>query len=302
MRWAAAILSVLLLQLLPACSVEDYAVGKLGDALAGTGSTFASDDDPELVRDAVPFALKLVESVLEKEPRHAGLLLAASSGFTQYSFAFVEEDADEIEGQSVARAAAGRLRAKKLYLRARGYGIRGLELAHPGIGDRLRTDRAGALADARKDDVPFLYWTAAAWAGAIHLAKDDPETVADLPIVEALMDRVLELDESFGDGAIHVLLLSYESSRPGGAAGAEERARVHYARAVELSGGQLAGPMVALAEAVAAPRQDRKEFEDLLGRALAIDVDAKPAWRLQNLVYQRRARWLLDHAEDRFVE
>jgi predicted anti-sigma-YlaC factor YlaD len=295
-------LCALLVGPLAACSVESYATGKLADALSQTGSTFASDDDPELVRQAVPFGLKLVESVLGEEPRHPGLLLSAASGFTQYAFAFVEEDADEVEGESVAEAAAGRLRAKKLYLRARGYALRGLELDHPGIGNELRTDRGKAVASLRKGDVPFAYWTAASWAGAIHLAKDDPETVADLPIVEALLDRALELDESFGDGAIHALLITYESSRPGGASGAEARAREHCARALELSGGNLAGPNVALAEAVALPRQDRKEYEDLLRKALAIDVDAKPAWRLQNLVYQRRARWLLDHAEDQFVE
>lgn len=287
---------------LAACSVERYATSKLADALSETSATFASDDDPELVRQAVPFGLKLVESVLEQEPRHPGLLLSAASGFTQYAFAFVEEDADEVEGESVQKAAAGRLRAKKLYLRARGYALRGLELSHPGIGAELRSDRGKAVASLRKSDVAFAYWTAASWVGAIHLAKDDPETVADLPVVEALMDRALELDESFGDGAIHVLLISYESTRPGGASGAEERARKHCARALEISGGNLAGPMVALAEAVALPRQDRKEYEDLLKEALAIDVDAEPSWRLQNLVYQRRARWLLDHAEEQFVE
>ena len=300
MKWSASF--PLALAVLAACSVEKFATGKLADALSQTGSAYATDDDPELVRQAVPFGLKLVESVLEKEPHHPGLLLAAASGFTQYAFAFVEEDADEIESTSVARATETRLRAKKLYLRARGYALRGLELDHPGIGARLRTERGRALADLQKSDVPFLYWTAASWAGAIHLAKDDPEIVADLPIVEALMDRALELDEAFGDGALHTLLVSYESSRPGGASGAEERARSHFRRAVDLSGGELAGPMVALAEAVAAPRQDRKEYEELLHRALAIDVDLKPEWRLQNLVLQRRARWLLDHAEERFVE
>ena len=39
-----------------------------GDALAGTGSTFASDDDPELVGEAVPFGLKTMESLLAESP------------------------------------------------------------------------------------------------------------------------------------------------------------------------------------------------------------------------------------------
>jgi predicted anti-sigma-YlaC factor YlaD len=288
--------------LVAGCSVERYAIGKLGDALAGGSSTFASDDDPELVRQAVPIGLKLVESLLAQEPRHEGLLLAAASGFAQYSFAFVQEDADEIESQSLARATELRVRARKLYLRARKYGLRGLEVRHPGFEAQLRADRVAALAATKAGDVPFLYWTAAAWGGVINLAKDDPEVVADLPLVEALMDRALALDESFGSGAIHTFLISYEGNRPGGARDADARARAHFDRAVELSAGHRAGPMVALAEDVALPRQDRKEFEDLLARALAVDEDAVPDWRLENLILKRRARWLLDHIEDHFVQ
>jgi predicted anti-sigma-YlaC factor YlaD len=284
------------------CSVEHYAANRLGDALAGGGTAYASDDDPELVRQAVPFSLKLVESLLLESPRHEGLLLAAASGFTQYAYAFVQEDADEVEATSVARAAELRTRARKLYLRARGYGLRGLEVRHPGFEGALRADAKKALEGLRAPDVPLLYWTAAAWGGAINLAKDDPETVADLPLVEAMMDRGLALDERFGAGAIHVFLISYESSRPGGARDAETRAREHFRRAVELDGGNRAAPMVALAEAVAAPRQDKKEFEALLSRALAVDENARPEWRLENLVLKRRARWLLDHVEERFVE
>ena len=64
------------------CSVKRMAVNKVGDALAGGGTTFASDDDPELVKAAVPFSLKLMESLLAENPHHQKLLLAACSGFT----------------------------------------------------------------------------------------------------------------------------------------------------------------------------------------------------------------------------
>ena len=69
------------------CSIQRFAVNKVGDALAGGGGTYAADDDPELVRAAIPFSLKLIESLLESSPRHEGLLLTAASGFTQYSSA-----------------------------------------------------------------------------------------------------------------------------------------------------------------------------------------------------------------------
>src|SRR6266478_8267217 len=85
----------------PGCSIKRFAVNQVGNALAGGGTTFSSEDDPELVKAAVPFSLKLVETLLAESPRHKGLLLAAASGFTQYSYAFVEEEADEIEAKDL---------------------------------------------------------------------------------------------------------------------------------------------------------------------------------------------------------
>ena len=89
------------------CSVKRMAVNKVGSALAGSGTTFASDDDPELVKAAVPFSLKLMESLLAASPGHRGLLLATASGFTQYAYAFVQQEADRLEDQDVERLGQG---------------------------------------------------------------------------------------------------------------------------------------------------------------------------------------------------
>src|SRR5262245_47042445 len=114
------------------CSIRRMAVNKVGDALAGGGTTFASDDDPELIKAAVPFSLKLMESLLNENPRHEGLLFATASGFTQYAYAFIQQDADEMEDKDFAAAEELRSRARRLYLRARNYGLRGLEVRHRG--------------------------------------------------------------------------------------------------------------------------------------------------------------------------
>lgn len=296
--WVAAAASLAL----GGCSIKRFAVNKIGDSLAESGTTFASDDDPELIADAVPFSLKLMESLLEANPRHRGLLFATASGFTQYAYAFVQQEADRLEDQDLARAAAARARAKRLYLRARDYGLRGLETRYREFGRRLRTDPRAAVQVVTVRDVPLLYWTAAAWGAAVSLSKDDPEMVADQPVFEALIDRALELDEQFDDGAIHAFLISYEPARQGAEGDPYQRARAHFDRAVSITGGQLAGPFVALAEAVSVNRQDRVEFEAMLQRALAIDADARPEWRLANLIMQRRARWLLTRADDLFLE
>ena len=292
----------LLLLALCGCSVERYAVTRVGDALARSGGSFASDDDPDLVRDAAPFSLKLLETLLEAEPDHAGLRLAAARGFTQYAWAFVQRDAEIAEETSVARAAELRERARRLYRRAREHGLRGLEVGCAGFEAELLRDRRRAVRRLREEDVPLAYWTAAAWGAGIGLSMDDPETVADLPIVEALIDRALALDEGFGEGALHTFLVQYEPNRPGASKDAAERSREHFARALQLSRGRLAAPYVALAEAVALPAQDRESYESLLREALAVDPDASPDNRLENLVVQRRARWLLDRAADRFLE
>lgn len=126
--------------------------------------------------------------------------------------------------------------------------------------------------------------------------------MADLPLVEALADRALVLNEKFNNGAIHGFLIAFETARPGlTKAEGLTRARKHFDRVVELTGGQSASPFVSLAEQVSVATQDRKEFQRLLERALAVNVDARPEWRLENVIMQRRAQWLLSKADDLFA-
>lgn len=293
---------VLLLGFAGGCSVRKYAINKLGDALAGSGRTFASDEDLDLIREAVPFSLKLIESLLAETPRHKNLLLAATRGFTQYSYAFIQQDAEILEERDLSASDAMRTRARKLYLRARGYGLRGLDVVSPGFEELLRRQAGSAVKRLSQRDVPWIYWTAVSWAAAISISKDDPEMVADLPLVEALIDRALQLQEDFDRGAIHSFLITYEMSRQGGSEIPAERAKRHFDRAVQLSEGFLASPLVSYAEAVLVARQDRAGFEELLKRALAIDANARPEYRLMNLVMQRRAKWLLSRVDQMFAE
>jgi predicted anti-sigma-YlaC factor YlaD len=284
------------------CSVRNLAVNSMGDALAASGSGFGSDDDPDLIGAAAPFSLKLMESVLAETPEHRGLLLAVTQGFVQYSYAYVELRADELEDTDVRTAYAQRERARRLYLRARNYGLRGLEAAHPGLTKALKADPGAALKQTTTLDVATLYWTGVAWAAAVSLSKDDAFLIADLPVAEALVRRALALEETYDHGTIHVFLISYEMSRAGLNAEAPALARGHFARAVELTGGQHAAPYVTLAESVSVSQRNRKEFEQMLQRALKVDTGARPEWRLVNLVMQRRARWLLDRTDRLFAD
>lgn len=287
--------------LLCGCSLRRLAINTLADSLAASGDVYASDDDPELVRDATPFALKTIEGLLAEAPDHQGLLLAACRGFTQYAYAFVETDAELAEGEDYRQARRLRERALKLYLRGRGYGLRALDGVVAGSSRRLLVEPEAAVAAFAEEDVPLLYWTGAAWGGAISLGKDRPELVADLPAVQALMARALALEPGYERGAVHEAMIVFEALGPA-FGGSVEAAGEHFRRAVELSGGAKAGPYVTYAQQVAVPAQDRRQFRELLERALAVDPEAEPALRLANLIAQRRARALLDREDELFLE
>ncbi|MFI4890585.1 MAG: TRAP transporter TatT component family protein [Steroidobacterales bacterium] len=280
-----------------ACSIQRWAVDKAGDALASDSSVVARDDDPDFVRAAVPFSLELMESLLDQDPRHRGLLLATARGFTQYSYAFVQLDADMLEDQDYVGSARLRQRARRLYLRARDYGLRGLDAAHRQFSETLRRDPQAAALLLGPSDLPFVYWTAVAWAAAVSQAKDDPDMVGDLPRVDALAARASALDRDFGGGALQTFLISYEMAREA----RPDVARAHFDRAVSLSGGRSAAPYVALAESVCVAQRSRGEFLRLLDQALAIDPDRHPDNRLENLIVQRRARWLRERVDELFL-
>ncbi|MBS0374842.1 MAG: hypothetical protein JSR73_09675 [Proteobacteria bacterium] len=287
-----ALAALATLALFAGCSAERLVANRVGDALATGGDVYASDPDVELVGAATPFGLKLMESVLADTPRHPGLLLALSRGFTQYAYAYVEMPADALESRDLEAAYAERDRARRLYLRARDYGLRGLEVAHPGIGAALGTDPAAALAGAKPRDVPLLYWTAASWGAAIALGKDDAYLVAGLPAVRALAARGLALDEGYESGALHLLAISLVMSEARPEAARVAEARAHFDRALALSGGAQVAPYVTYAEAVAAATANRADFDAMLERALAVDLAARPNARLANELFLRRARAL----------
>ena len=302
MRNAFLIFAALLLAAWTAgCSPRTYALHKVADAVSSGGEGFATDDDPELVRESVPFALKAMESLLSGQPYHRGLLTSLARGFTQYSAAFVRQDAEEAPDPEVSRA--GRERARRLYLRAREYGLRGLAAAHPRFREELAADPAKAAATAEPEDVPLLFWTGVSWSLAISIAQDDPGMLADLPRCEALMRRALALREDFDGGAIHEYFVAFEGGRPEAMGGSAERARRHFEKAMELSRGKKVSPLVTMAENVSVRAQDRKEFLRLLDRALAFDARGEaPEHRLSNLVAQRKARWLIRRVDELFLE
>jgi predicted anti-sigma-YlaC factor YlaD len=295
----------LLATLALASGCKSVAVKYAADAVAGTGDNYARDDDPQLVRDAVPFGLKTMEGVLDEKPGHEGLLTGLAAGFTQYGFAFVQTDADldDLDGR-LEQARGERERARKLYVRARDYGLRGLDVRQKRLGSRLRAggaDAVAALAGAQKGDVPLLYWTAAAWALSIAANKGDMSAVSELPTPVAMMERALALDEGWADGAVHEFFVTYDATRTAAEGGGPDRARAHLDRVMALSMNKKLGPRVSFAEGILVQQQNRDEFVRVLQEVVRADPGAVPRYRLANLIAQRRAKALLAHVDDLFL-
>ncbi len=269
--------------------------------MEATAEVWASDNDPEFVCESIPFALSTIEGMIRKQPESERLLLAATQGFTQYAYVCVETEAILLEEADYRRSREQFDRALHLFLRAKAYGLRGLDLRYPGLEDRLRTEPDSAVADTTLEDVALLYWTAASWGAAISRGSDRPDLIADLPAVVAMMERVLALDERFGDGAIHDVFVMIRGL-PAEMGGDAEAAREHFERALELNGGRMAGTYATYATSVVQAEQDRQSFVALMEQALAVDPDEDPDHRLQNLVTQKRARYMLDHIDDYFIE
>jgi len=285
-RARAAVLGALII--LAACSPKQMALNRMASALAEASSVYENDNDPEFVRLAAPSTLKTIEMLLSQSPKHPTLLLTACSGFTQYSYAFLHVEA-EVRAADAAAAKDLRARAGRMYERARGYCVRGLEVTHPGLtAAALAADPVAALKPMAAADVPWLYWTAAAWGAELSLASNQLARVAELAVVRALLNRAKTLDDTWDHGAIYEALIAFDGLPPllGGSAAA---AKADFDKAQALTDGKSVFAYVALAATIADPAEKKR----LLEQSLAIDVNALPSRRLTNAIVQRYARALL---------
>jgi len=265
---AASAAALILAILLSACSPKQMALNRMASALAEASSVYDNDNDPEFVRLAAPSTLKTIEMLLSQAPKHPTLLLTACSGFTQYSYAFLHVEA-EVRAADPAAAKDLKARAGKMYERARGYCLRGLEVAHPGLNAAaLAADPVAALKGTVAGDVPCLYWTAAAWGAELSLAPNQFARIAELAVVRALLTRARALNDTWDHGAIYEAMIAFDGLPPllGGSPAA---AKADFDKAMALTDGKSVFAHVALAAAIADPVEKKR----LLEQSLAIDVN-----------------------------
>ena len=302
LKYCALSLSIILLA---SCSINKMAINAVSNALTGSGSSdvFTSDQDPELVGDALPFAIKMYETLLSQNPNHEGLRLTTGSLFIMYANAFVQGPVymlDPIDYYEERIAALDR--AKQLYLRGNAILGTALEKKYPGFLEASVEDGSlsAILKKCKKDDVPLLYWAVAGGLAAYSIDVFDFELGANIPEWGAMIEKAYELDPDFNNGAIDDFYILYFASLPESLGGDKAKAETHFKRALEKSRFQSAGPYVSYVQSICIPAQDYDAFRRNLEKALEIDPDKEPSTRLLNILSQRKARFLLETEKEYF--
>jgi len=264
-----------LIPLLASCSINKMAINAVSNALTGTGSAdvFTGDSDPELVGGALPFAIKMYESLLSQNPNHHGLLVTTGSLFVMYANAFVQGPAEMLDSiDYFEERHEGLDRAKKLYLRGHIILYSALDKKFPGFSSaKVEDGTLGALLKkCKKDDVPLLYWAVASGLAAYSIDIFDFALGSSIPEWGAMIARAYQLDPDFNSGAIDDFYILFYASMPENMGGDKEKAEIHFKRAVEKTRGLAAGPYVSYAQAICVPAQDYDTYKENLEKALAI--------------------------------
>ncbi len=279
-------LFLLLLSFPAACLPgKKLTVGAAATLLEEVAKSSYKQSDLRVIREGMPAYLMLMDGMIEAWPGNERLLVAAAQGYSSFA-SILTEDEDY---------------AKQLYRRAKEYALRSLEKR--GFKDPLKRpfdDFKEGLKGLGKQDVPYLFWAATCWGSWISLNLDCMEAMAELPRVESLMWRILELDEGFYYGGSHLFMGIWFASRPRTFGGDLKKSREHFLKALDFGKGKFLMAHVYYAEHYARRAQDRDLFTSTLQKVLETPVDVLPELTLLNAVAQKRAKELLNRVEEFF--
>ena len=277
-----------LLFLLSACFAnKKLTVGTTATLLEEVARASSQQSDLRVLREGMPAYLMLIDGMIQAWPDNDRLLIAGAQSYSSFASLFVEDQDKEY--------------ANLLYLKGRQYALRSLE--RRGFKDPLQTpfeDFSRGLKRLGKKDVPILFWTATCWANWIRLNLDSMEALSELPRVEGMMRRVLELDEGFHYGGAHLFMGIWYASRPKIAGGDLKKAQEHFLKALDLGQRRFLMAYVYYANFYARKSEDRGLFVATLQKVLETPADTLPDLVLVNTIAKKQAKELLSHVEEYF--
>lgn len=259
------------------------AVARVGDNLP---YGVLNNNDVELVREGLPTYLLAIDGLIVNWPESEDMLRGGAGLYSAYAGLFVSdpERASLLSDKALAYAVRAACVRHRDYCQVRGMSVPALEQR---------------LAKAGRRDVPVLYTLGTVWAGYIQIHSADWNAVADLARVQALLNRVIELDAGYERGQAHMYLAVLDSLLPEALGGQPASARRHFETAIALSEGRNLMAKVLYAERYARMAFEQSLHDRLLQEVLAADPE-EHGLTLQNTFAQQEAKRLLAESGDYF--
>lgn len=245
------------------------------------------ETDLNVAEGSITGNLKKLQGMIKIDPKNAQLHTYAAQAFYGLAYGFNEETRPE--------------HASDLYLQGKQHGITALQLnGASNLLDSTIADFFKEVSDMRKSDVAAMFWTASNWGKWVDMHRDDPEAIAQLPRATALMQRVIELEDSFYYGGAHMFFGVYYGSRAPAIGGDFKKSRAYFDHAREITSGKLLVPDLLQAQYLARQQFNRKEFHELLTGIINAPDNLMPELSLQNQVAKRKAAALLKRENEWF--
>jgi hypothetical protein len=243
--------------------------------------------DVALVRQGLPSFLMTIDGIIQTYPDNPDLLLAGAQAYASYA-SLLEEGETPRSALSIQKA--------KIYV------LKALEL-NPLFKGSLNASLDQFQESIKGTDpgqVPLLFWVGSIWGTWIAQGPDPVEGMADLPKVEALMNRVLQLDPGFYYGGPHLFKGVLLSARPVQFGGDLKKADFHFQQALTYSKDKFLMTSIYYAQYYAKQRLDRDLFVNTLNKVLSIQADSEPDLTLINTLAHQKAKKLLSQVDDFF--
>ena len=262
-------------------------------------SVFALNYSPNFSKKIFIADLGKTEKNAIKNPDNSLLQFQASKELTTYLYGFSMNEAEELKNQDYDKGRAAYLRTHNNFVRSLNYINTSLGLDYSNFLLWINGQDNNEI-KFKKESAEKLYWAAGAYAGAIQSSNGDPEWIIQLPKIGLLLEEGMKLDSSWNFGSFYTAMISYSIIRHDAKEDKFIVAQNYFKKAVEASDGQDLSPYISYAENIAVPSQNKKEFTNMLYKALNIDIYANPELTLTNYIGRKRANWLLDNIDEFF--
>lgn len=278
---------LLLIPLVFSCSLQSIVIRQMEPILENSSSALYEETDYDLAKIAIPGNLKLIEGLIKSDPENDKLLLLAAEGYSGYAMGFLEDNEPE--------------RAKNLYLRARDYAVRVLHDKYDIDFLEMETTPFDSLVKIMtNEDVPALFWTGFSWAGYINLSLTEPSAIIALTKVQAMMQRIEQLQPEYFNAAVYLFFGSIYGMKPRILGGDPEKAKINFEKNLRITNNSFLLSYVYMAKFYAAKILDEELFDQYLNHVIQAEQNPDPQKRLMDAIAKQKAKHLLAMKEELF--